>query len=381
MLGVFRYELFHNETNDEVAIMGKVRIIPLPHVHVDSRRMISEAQLPVSLNIARVNHIVLTDAVTPTMALGGHLHRTTTEWFLLAAGGFAQLVIGAGADRRVYERLLAPCLVECPAGLPHTFVGPWPGTILLTLADRPYDERDTVPSPDHEAFRSVLKVPMSGTPARPNAISQARALMTTSELQGHPLVGEPELVEPAIPFFGRVLHERRRTPAGDLDYYAILRHFGWSVTFGVTTAGEVLTLIQWKHGHNQAGWELPPGGIGRIEEDAPIDIIEHRTRETYLAETGYGGGVWTYLGHDVVETGKYRGATPNSHGVLAHCFLAEGLERLQDPNPQPEEQYAVLAVPLSEWPAVLGSGLFTETSAVSCAYRAMLRLGRLQWVR
>lgn len=345
-------------------------VIPLSQVHADARRVIAEAKLPASFAVVRVNEITCTAQATPDIVLGRHFHPVTNEWFVLARGGFRRFVAGEGTDEQVHESLRAPCLIECPSGVPHTFIGPEPGTILITLADQHYDAQDAVGVPGHGGRMERWES---------DVIHRARALMEDPALQGHPVVGRGEVVDPEIPFFGRVLHERRQTPAGVLDYYAILRHFGWSVVFGVTTSGEVPTLIQWKHGHNRAGWELPPGGIGKIEEDAPLEAIEARTRATYLAETGYGGGTWTPLGHDIVETGKYRGATPDSHGLRAHYFLAEGLERLRDPNPRPEEQLVQLMVPLAEWPAVLESGLFTEISAVSCAYRALLRLRALRW--
>lgn len=60
-----------------------------------------------------------------------------------------------GAEEQVHEQLRALCLIECPAGVPHTFFGPEPGTILITLADRPYDARDTIPAPGHGDARAV----------------------------------------------------------------------------------------------------------------------------------------------------------------------------------------------------------------------------------
>lgn len=125
----------------------RVVVIPLPIVHTDDRRSIAEAELPVSFTVARVNAIVCTDEVVSGMVLGRHFHTKTTEWFILARGGFARLVAGVGAEEQVIESLRAPCLIECPAGTPHTFMSPEPGTVLITLADRAYDPADTVSIP------------------------------------------------------------------------------------------------------------------------------------------------------------------------------------------------------------------------------------------
>jgi hypothetical protein len=38
-----------------------------------------------------------------------------------------------------------------------------------------------------------------------------------------------------------------------------------------------------------------------------------------------------------------------------------------------------LLVPVDEFPAVLASGKFMEVSAVACAYKALIHLGRLEW--
>src|SRR3990167_11201173 len=154
-----------------------------------------------------------------------------------------------------------------------------------------------------------------------SATARFKELAGEERFRGWPLVGEAELGY-KIPFFGQVLAYKLRTGNGVEEYYSLLRHFGWSVCFGVTTEGQVITLVQWKPGINQASWELPPGGIGKIEENTSRKTILKKTQEVYLNETGYGNGAWQYLGYVMIETGKYRGATPDSHGFRAHMWLA-----------------------------------------------------------
>ncbi|OGY79735.1 MAG: hypothetical protein A3B74_01675 [Candidatus Kerfeldbacteria bacterium RIFCSPHIGHO2_02_FULL_42_14] len=146
----------------------------------------------------------------------------------------------------------------------------------------------------------------------------------------------------------------------------------------------VVTLCQWKPGMNQASWELPPGGIGKIDskttEVEKVEIME-RTKQAYLKETGLGDGNFQYLGHIMIEIGKYRGATPDDHGLRAHLFLATELQRVQDARkPNPNEIMETLMVPLDEFQQVLSSGLFVEESAVACAYKALIELGFLHWL-
>lgn len=195
--------------------------------------------------------------------------------------------------------------------------------------------------------------------------------------KGWPIVGEPTLGE-KIPFFGQTLNYQLKTGNGIEDYTSVIRHFGWAVVFGVTEiAGvkQVITLVQWKPGVNCASWELSPGGIGRFESTKGI---EYETKKSYLKETGYGGGVFKYLGHVMIETGKFRGADANDHGLPAHMFLATDLVHLQDArNPEANEIMETLMVPLCEFKDILKTNLFVETSAVACAYKALVELGEL----
>ena len=227
-----------------------------------------------------------------------------------------------------------------------------------------------------------------------HAVERFRKLAAEDRFKGWPLVGEPEL-GPKIPFFGGTLNYQLETGNGVEDYTSILRHFGWAVVFGVVHLREewppntyppvdhglhVVTLCQWKPGVNQASWELPPGGIGKVDPKATLDEIAEKTRQTYLKETGLGGGNFKHLGHIMIETGKYRGAGPDDHGLRAHLFLATDLERAQYARkPNPNEIMETLMVPLREFPEVLASDLFVEESAVVCAYKALIEVGLLHW--
>lgn len=215
-----------------------------------------------------------------------------------------------------------------------------------------------------------------------SSVEKFDQLAAEKRFQGWPLVGEPEL-GPKIPFFGQSVNYKLDTGNGVEDYTSIIRHFGWVVVFGVVGEGsdaKVVTLVQWKPGVNRASWELPPGGIGKVDSRATFDDIMLKTEEVYLKETGYGGGNFRYLGHTMIETGKFRGASFDDHGLPAHLVLATGLQMKQAArSPNPNEIMETLLVPIEEFPEVLSSGRFTEVSAVACAYRALIALGRLEW--
>lgn len=243
---------------------------------------------------------------------------------------------------------------------------------------------------------SPRTAPLSRWETKMNSVEKFRQLAAQERFKGWPVVGQPELGA-KIPFFGQTLNYRLQTGNGTEDYTSILRHFGWAVVFGVAHLQErwppntyppvdydlnVVTLCQWKPGVNQASWELPPGGIGKIDATATIDEITEKTSQAYLKETGFGGGNFKHLGHIMIETGKYRGAGPDDHGLKAHLFLATGLEWVQAARkPNPNEIMETILVPLNEFRQVLASDLFTEDSAVACAYKALLTLGLLEWTK
>lgn len=207
-----------------------------------------------------------------------------------------------------------------------------------------------------------------------NAVARFKEIAAQPQFAGWPLVGEYQLAE-KVPFFGQVLRYQLQTPKGAEDYVSLLRHFGWAVVFGVTTDRQVITLVQWKPGVNQASWELPPGGIGKVPATIGEEELLLRTRDSYLKETGYGAGRWRKLGRVLIESGKYRGADPNDHGLSAHLFLATGLERFKSArDPEPNEIMSTLLVDLDEFEEVIDSGEFLETSAVACALLALRHL-------
>ncbi len=221
------------------------------------------------------------------------------------------------------------------------------------------------------------------------AVEQFRKLMRQDRFNGWPLVGQPELGA-KIPFFGETFNYKLQTGKGVEEYTSIIRHFGWAVCFGVVLdknqpshiGPHVVTLCQWKPGVNGPSWELPPGGIGKVDSKATLEEITENTKQVYLKETGLGNGDFKYLGRIMIETGKYRGADFNDHGLPAHLFLATNLERVQDTRqPNSNEIMETIMVPIHEFPDVLESGLFVEESAVACAYKALIKLGFLRWNR
>jgi hypothetical protein len=212
-----------------------------------------------------------------------------------------------------------------------------------------------------------------------SATKKFREIASNPKFKGWPLVGDYKLGV-KIPFFGQTLEYVLRTGNGNEDYVSLIRHFGWCVVFGVNEKSNVISLVQWKPGANKPGWELPPGGIGKIAPGTSQGEILEKTKEIYLKETGYGNGDWDYLGHILIETGKYRGAGPDDHGLPAHMMLATNLVQIQDSRqPNRNEIMETLEFPLDEIREVVESGLLEEASALPCALLACIKLGALKW--
>ena len=211
------------------------------------------------------------------------------------------------------------------------------------------------------------------------SVDKFKAIASQKKFQGWPLIGGYQLGE-KIPFFGQILKYTLQTGNGQEEYFSLLRNFGWAVVFGLTKENKVLTLAQWKPGVNQASWELPPGGIGKIPAGTSEAEITATTKKIFLSETGYGNGSFQLLQTILVETGKYRGPGPNDHGLPAYLFLATGLEKIQDArSPNRNEIMETIEVPLAEVSDIIESGLFNEVSALPCALLAMMKLEKLKW--
>jgi hypothetical protein len=220
-------------------------------------------------------------------------------------------------------------------------------------------------------------------------LEQFEELAAEDRFQGWPKVGEIELGE-KIPFFGRLLHYVLQTPRGDEEYVSLERNFGWSVVFGVTDGSnnggrpQVITNVQWKPGINDIEWGMSPGGVGKMSAGATWEWLLARTKVIFGKETGYEYGTWEYLGSTNVESGKYRGPSPTSHGLRAHMFLATGLVWSSDPQPVENEIMDKLLVNVDQFFAEVldarhpdGLYYFNEISAQLCAEKAFRRLVRL----
>lgn len=115
----------------------------------------------------------------------------------------------------------------------------------------------------------------------------------------------------------RVTRQRVRTDQGvEVDDYYQVQLPDFAIACALTTAGEVITLWQYKHGARAYGLTFPAGVI------EPGENPEAAMRRELLEETGYRAGPAQFLGRYV--------CTSNQGAGWAHIFVLTGCERVAD---------------------------------------------------
>ena len=99
------------------------------------------------------------------------------------------------------------------------------------------------------------------------------------------------------------------------EFY-VLEYPDWVNVTAITKNGEMVFIRQYRHGVHRTDFELCAGVIEEGE-----DSCEAAKREL-LEETGFGGGEWTKL--------CSLAPNPSTQTNFTHCFLAIGVERLQE---------------------------------------------------
>lgn len=215
------------------------------------------------------------------------------------------------------------------------------------------------------------------------AVAAVRQLFVREDLERYfPLsrdVLQPVTTYAKIPYVGDVHNEQRALGIGnDEEFYVIMRKSQWSMALTITDSGLVLLNVQPKPGLDAASLEFPGGGIG----DNPVndeDEIISRTEEQVLRETGYGGGVASYLGFSLVETGKY--ATPSAEephvagvgrGFKAHCVLIQNASLIADQKLAPTEKIQPILVTIADLKELVRANVLTETSSLACFALALM---------
>ena len=147
---------------------------------------------------------------------------------------------------------------------------------------------------------------------------------------------------------------------GDRVERDLLLHPGAAVVLPVTRSGEVVFVEQWRVGCTCKLLELPAGTLEPGED--PLACA----RRELLEETGYGGGEWSLL------LQVY--PSPGVSTEKMYIYLAEGVEKIQEPSPERGEHLTTRTIPKEQalQMALRGEILDAKTLLALLAYMARM---------
>jgi hypothetical protein len=195
---------------------------------------------------------------------------------------------------------------------------------------------------------------------------------------GPPVLRSYDGVE--IPWLGTELVEWREIDGKEVDFHLLKRSLGlWIVTAAFDTEGNLIVVTQLKYGVNEVTVQFSPGGVKYPPQQVPTESqLIQLGQEGFTQETGYGKGDWTYLGSVAIDDNKLRDIT-GQHGLSAHLLMAVDVVKQGTPQPKSTDFYEVVKIPPQDFPQLLASPFFRETSAVACLHKALLHRGIISW--
>ena len=176
-----------------------------------------------------------------------------------------------------------------------------------------------------------------------------------------PLVASEPVYDTSL--FG-VTKDRARSPrtGHERDVY-VLHMADWLMTVPLTADGKLVMVRQYRHGSREASLEVPGGlhdGAGeRPEEGAARELAE---------ESGYGGGELVWLGELRPQ--------PALMSNRMRIYLARGVRKTAEPEPDDGEDIEVVPIDPNEVPARIAGGeinnAMTVTALALAHYRGYL---------
>lgn len=135
------------------------------------------------------------------------------------------------------------------------------------------------------------------------------------------------------------------------DPFYVVDSPDWINVIPLTAGGRVLMIRQFRFGTGAETLEIPGGMCDPGEDPAQA------ARRELLEETGYSAA-------SVIPLGSVH-PNPAIQSNRCHSFLADGLNRVSDPDPDPNESFEQLQVPLSDVPGLIASGRITHSLVVA----------------
>lgn len=158
--------------------------------------------------------------------------------------------------------------------------------------------------------------------------------------------------------------ETYRLPDGrEAGPFGVLDYPDWVNALALTPLGEAVLVRQYRPGPRAVTLELPGGAVN--DDDPSLEVA---LRRELAEETGYGGGVATYLG----------ALSPNSasHTNRVHSFLVRDVEPVGQLQPDDTEFLEVVRLPLSELIALARKGGLDQAMHLATLFLALPHLPR-----
>jgi ADP-ribose pyrophosphatase len=133
----------------------------------------------------------------------------------------------------------------------------------------------------------------------------------------------------------------------NIPSYYVLEYPNWVNVIGITKDNQMVVVKQYRHGIGKELYELCAGVIDK-EDKSPLEAAQREL----LEETGYSGGTW----HEWMTVS----ANPGTHTNLIFCFLAEGLEKVDEQNLESTELLEVELLSIEDCKALLLKGEFLQ---------------------
>lgn len=150
-----------------------------------------------------------------------------------------------------------------------------------------------------------------------------------------------------------VTRDRTRSPRTGNEHQVYVVHMvDWLMTVPLTEKGELVLVRQYRHGSGESSLETPGGlhdGAGEPpEEGAARELAE---------ETGYGGGAISFLGELRPQ--------PAFMSNRVRIYLAQGVRRTADPQPDSGEDIEVVLIDPREVRTRIASGEINNAMTVT----------------
>ncbi len=161
--------------------------------------------------------------------------------------------------------------------------------------------------------------------------------------------------------------DRCEMPDGRIvDPYYVMEYKDWANAVAFTKDNKILLVRQYRHALGDTCFELP-GGCIEQDDDSPLSGLKREL----LEETGYTFKNFTDLGTI--------SANPSTNDNITYMFLAEGGEKIQDQDLDPNEEIEIYTYSVKEVLDIIDQHKMMQSLHVSSLYFALKKKGLLTY--